>query len=134
MIEVDMPKGVYKHKKLSEEHKKKIVSAGTGRKVFPETRQKISNSLLGHKGLVQEKNPSWKGDDASYSTKHKWIYRNYGSPTTCEHCQTNNLIGQQIHWCSIDHKYERDRTKWLRLCKKCHGLFDRVNKLRRHKK
>lgn len=129
-----MPKGVYKHKKLSEEHKKSIGAGGKGRIVSSATRSKISNSLMGHPGMKKEKNPLWKGDEASYSTKHKWIYHNYGSPTTCEHCQKNNLTGQQIHWCSVDHKYERDRTKWLRLCRKCHGLFDKVNKLRKHKK
>lgn len=72
-----------------------------------------------------DKNKSWKGDGADYSSVHKWIRRNYGTPTTCEHCQKNNLTGYQINWANRDHQYKRDREDWIRLCAKCHVLLDK---------
>ena len=44
-----MPKGVYKHKKLSEEHKRKIGKANKGHSVSEEARKKISEARLGKK-------------------------------------------------------------------------------------
>lgn len=72
-----------------------------------------------------DKNPTWKGDKANYSSIHKWIKRNYGEPTTCEHCQNGNLFGFKINWANKDHKYKRNREDWLRLCSKCHVLHDK---------
>ncbi len=93
-----------------------------GKKMLPfskEHKKKLSES---HK---EEKAYQRKGEKAGYRAKHKWIGRWYGYPTTCEHCQTGNLTGHQIHWANISGKFLRDRTDWLRLCAKCHGLFDK---------
>ncbi len=68
---------------------------------------------------------NWKGEGASYSATHKWIVNWYGQPTTCEHCQMGNLFGHKIHWANISREYKRKRTDWLRLCVKCHKLFDK---------
>ena len=97
-----MPTGIYKHKK------------NTGH-------------WLGKKrpDISGENNYAWKGDDASYRSKHNWIENHYGKPTTCEHCQKTNLSGHNIQWANISGKYLRIRTDWLRLCAKCHAVFDK---------
>jgi hypothetical protein len=71
---------------------------------------------------------NYKGEKAGYTSKHQWVARHYGQPTMCEHCQTNNLIGHQINWANISGEYKRDRTDWVRLCVKCHRLFDKDKK------
>lgn len=82
---------------------------------------------------TKENNPRWKGDKAKYRALHAFIERHYGKPTTCEHCQTSNLIGRQIHWASKTQSHTRNREDWLRLCAKCHGIYDKVNSLRQRK-
>lgn len=72
------------------------------------------------------KNHMWKGDNiTNYNSIHKWVRRNYGEPTTCEHCQTGNLTGYKINWANKDHEYRRKREDWLRLCTRCHTLYDK---------
>lgn len=78
-----------------------------------------------------EKNPYWKGDKVTYNGIHTWIRRNYGEPTTCEHCQTGNLSGYKINWANLDHKYSRNREDWRRLCSKCHILLDKTKGIRK---
>src|SRR3990167_7656201 len=75
-----------------------------------------------NKGLPSPKgdeNPSWKGDDAKYSAKHKWIESVKGKPETCEFCGKSGLTRQKIHWANKDHEYKRILDDWLRLCAKC---------------
>ena len=78
-------------------------------------------------GLKDEASKSWKGDNAGYSAKHKWIENKLGKPTTCEHCGKTGLIKQQIHWSNKDHKYRRVLSDWQRLCAQCHLIYDREN-------
>ncbi len=70
---------------------------------------------------------SWKGDEAGYSAKHKWIESKLGRPDTCEHCKKSSFRSRQIHWANKDHKYKRILTDWIRLCAKCHQTYDRIN-------
>lgn len=77
--------------------------------------------------------PNFKGDEASYSAKHYWMSRHYGQPSTCEHCQKPNLTGKKIHWANKSGLYKREREDWLRLCVKCHFLFDKQNKTHENK-
>lgn len=101
----------------------------TGFKHTDATKLKMSKTRKGKKTpwltKIGTNNRNWKGKNASYRTKHRWMVNHYGQPTTCEHCQTGNLTGHQIHWANISGEYRRDRTDWLRLCSKCHGLFDK---------
>lgn len=137
-----MPKGVYKRQIGVFKHRK-----GLKRKPFSkELREKLSKIHLGkkcpavskrmkefNKINVGEKHHNWKGDKVGYRAIHSFIVNNYGQPTTCEHCQTGNLIGHSIHWASKTREYKRDRENWLRLCAKCHGIHDKVNNLRSRK-
>lgn len=74
---------------------------------------------------TDEKHWCWKGDDAQYCSKHSWVNRTFGKPSTCEHCDVSGLSGHNIHWANIDHKYSRNRKDWIRLCAKCHSVFDK---------
>jgi hypothetical protein len=97
-----------------------------------EGRKMVSNLMKGNqyrKGLLGN---GWKGDKASYHPKHTWMKTHFGFPTKCEHCGKDGLTGRQIHWANIDHKYLRQRDNWLRLCVKCHGIYDKQHKLRLH--
>jgi hypothetical protein len=71
---------------------------------------------------------NWKGDDIGYVQLHIWIRNNYGQPSTCEHCFKIEKNNRKIHWANKSGQYKRDREDWLRLCNKCHYLFDLQNK------
>jgi len=113
-------------RKISEYQKKNPTKYWLGKNRPKETKIKMS---IAHKGLGKgEKNGMWKGEKAGCSSKHCWINDNYGRPPACEHCQIGNLTGHKIHWANISGEYKRERTDWLRLCVKCHCLFDKQNK------
>jgi hypothetical protein len=148
-----VPKGIYKRikpswnkgkkefradvlTKLRESHKGKKVSETTktkmglahkglntwtkGTKMSKETKDKIRVKMSG------DKCHKWKGDSAGYRSFHHWMNNHYGKPTTCEHCQTGNLTGHRIHWATKTKELKRERENWLRLCVKCHKLFDKI--------
>jgi len=103
-----MPKGIYKHKPCSEEHKRKLSEA--------------------NKWQRNEKHSCWKGKKVKYRGNHMWVGRQLGKPTKCEHCKKDGLTGHQIHWANISRKYKRILTDWIRLCAKCHGEYDAQNR------
>ena len=112
-----MPSGIYKHKKCSETTKEKIRAKRIERKNkfgyinSPETRKKMAN----------EKHPLWKGDEACYSSMHKWIIRHKGNAKEhkCEHC------GKQAHdWANKKHDYKHNLDDYMALCRSCHHKFD----------
>ena len=68
-----MPKGVYKHRSLSEETRRRIGSSNKGRVFSEETRKKISKSLMGHpvSDYVRERNREiHKGNTYRRGSKH----------------------------------------------------------------
>jgi len=71
-----------------------------------------------------EKSWRWKGDNVGYTALHSWVRRWLGSPTKCEICGKDDLIGKQINWANKDHSYERDLADWIRLCRRCHKKYD----------
>lgn len=73
-------------------------------------------------GLPDEANPSWKGEDVGYHGIHKWVARKLGAPKECSHCGSTSK--RKYEWASIGHTYERDISKWIRLCTECHRKFD----------
>lgn len=84
------------------------------------------NDLARH----NEDHPMWKGDDASYSSKHKWVYKNFNKTGVCEDCGvTPTRKGSEFgtHWHNIDKGYKRERKDWVEVCQRCH--IKRHNKL-----
>lgn len=58
-----------------------------------------------------------------YSEIHRWIYKEFGSPNTCEFCKSEH-VGRNMHWANISGEYKRIKNDWLRLCRWCHRKFD----------
>ena len=75
---------------------------------------------------IGEKNYLWKGENVGYRVLHLWVNRHLGKPTQCEHCKKDGLTGRKIHWANKSGKYLRDLSDWLRLCVKCHKIYDNV--------
>ena len=72
------------------------------------------------------KHSLWKGDEVSYSGLHYWIQRKLGQPSLCEECGTTTA--KRFEWANISGEYKRILDDWVRLCKKCHNLYDNVYK------
>lgn len=95
-----------------------------------ETREKIS--IAGYVRFADEtKHYNWQGDNVSYRSLHKWLQKWRGKPNSCEGCGKSGLQGQQIGWANVDHQYRRVLEDYIRLCAKCHGQYDKENKLRK---
>jgi len=69
--------------------------------------------------------PDWKGDKASYVTKHLWVRDHKGTPNKCEKCGTTKA--KRYEWANISGKYKRELDDYRRLCISCHRKegFDR---------
>jgi hypothetical protein len=77
-----------------------------------------------------EKHLSWLGENAKYSSKHKWIVRWFGNPKKCSEC---GVVGKpnkggkwNIQWANISGKYTRNENDYRGLCTKCHNRFDGI--------
>ena len=66
---------------------------------------------------------NYKGENAGYSVKHKWVKDKFGIPSYCEYCKST--IQKQYQWSNISGKYRKDVSDWQRLCAKCHSKYDR---------
>lgn len=121
----------------SEETKRKISESMKGKNTWtkgkPSWNKGLPNTWYNPKGLefghaVGEKNHKWKGNGVGYGALHSWVNRVLGTPTTCENCGREGLLGSKINWANKSRQYLRDISDWLRLCVKCHRAYDK-NKL-----
>lgn len=117
-----------KHGIYSKETLRKIGLASLGRKHTPETKKKISEAGKGrtgtwNKGKRDEETSRWAGDEVGYSGVHLWLYRHYGKANHCEGLNCKN-ISKVFQWANISHKYKRDKTDWMQLCRSCHASYD----------
>lgn len=60
----------------------------------------------------------------SYISLHAWIRSNYGSADRCENRDCPDT-SQLFEWANLSHEYRKDRADFARLCKSCHGRYDR---------
>lgn len=97
-----------------------------GYKVTEESKRKISLAMTGRDGMKEEKNPRWKGDNCCYAVIHQWVARWKGSPHICEGCGNTKLRHRQYHWANIDGKYRRVLDDYIRMCVKCHSQHDKL--------
>lgn len=98
-----------------------------GRRLSPQTEikkgQHLSIATEIKKGQFKnEKHPMWKGNAVSYVNLHKWVSRNLGMPTKCEHCGIEGA--KKYEWANISKEYKRILTDWVRLCTSCHRKYD----------
>ena len=84
---------------------------------------KISQSKKGK--LVGNAHWEWKGEQVGYRALHRWVENHLGKPDACKSCGKSNLFGRNIHWANKSREYKRDLEDWIRLCRGCHGEYDR---------
>lgn len=128
-------------KKHTEETKLKISLTKKSQHIVPKTAFKkgsepwnkgkpapwtTKRNLISNPGLSGSGHHNWQGEFTSYRSMHRWVVREKGQPTKCEHCGIDGLTQHQIHWANIDHKYKRDVNDYIRLCVKCHAEFDKT--------
>lgn len=73
-----------------------------------------------------------KNGNGWYSTIHKWAKRIMGDPDKCEECGKLKTTKKSIQWANINHKYNKVKREWKKLCASCHKNHDL--KLKRCKK
>lgn len=57
-----------------------------------------------------------------YQNVHNWLRRIFGTPSTCEFCNTNKGT---FHWAlKKECEYKKERSCFLRLCVSCHKKYD----------
>lgn len=66
----------------------------------------------------------WKGAGVGYRGLHNWVINRLGKPDICEHCGKSGLGGHQIHWANKSGEYKRTLEDWIRLCYRCHRIYD----------
>ena len=118
--------GKYIHKSLTEEHKKNIGKANTGRVFSEETKDKISKSLMGHPGIKGDKNNMWKGGISFEPYSVDWtktLKRSIRERDTyiCQICQKpQEDVAHDVH--HIDYnKNNCNPENLITLCKVCHS-------------
>jgi endogenous inhibitor of DNA gyrase (YacG/DUF329 family) len=72
------------------------------------------------KGMIPS---NWKGDKASTTAMHIWVYRHKGKPEICEHCGAT-CVERRLNWANKDHKYRRNLDDYIALCYSCHRKYD----------
>lgn len=75
---------------------------------------------------------AWKGDKVGKDALHGWVIKNLGRPMICEHC--NSTTEKKYEWANKSQKYKRDLTDWIRLCTKCHSIYDYKTRFPKWKK
>jgi hypothetical protein len=86
----------------------------------------LAKELKDSKG---QNNNRWKGNLASYQSKHQFLKRNYGNPLLCDFCgiqgYKENGGRWSIHFAKKLYKeYSHNREDYYGLCRVCHGKYD----------
>lgn len=66
-------------------------------------------------------------DPLGYKSLHKRISKRFGTPKECLHCKTTDPA-LRYEWANISKDYKEDRSDWIRLCKRCHSIYDRTGR------
>lgn len=70
-------------------------------------------------------NPSWKGENASYTAFHLRVEKARGKPSKCEHCGTEKA--GRYEWANLTGNYH-DINDYVRMCVACHRRYDAVRR------
>ena len=101
-----------------------------GQRLSPKTEYKRGqmpwSSLNRDKMPQEEAHFQWKGENAGYVSKHKWVSKHKGKPSLCEHCGTTEA--KRFEWANVSGEYKRELDDYIRLCKSCHNKYDLQSK------
>ena len=101
-----------------------------------EARLRIGRAQIGNKhaigntwsrgkiGLENEKNPAWKGINASYVAKHQWIRRKAGKADHCDSPACRRKCSKFEWALKNNYQYDKIRKRYIQLCKVCHCQYD----------
>ena len=64
---------------------------------------------------------SFKSEGVGYDALHDWVKRHRGKAAMCQKCGSERFV----QWANKSHKYTRDLSDWLELCRRCHIRYDR---------
>ena len=111
-------------KRHSPEAREKMRIAKLGKRISPATEFKKGQKNPYEENRIKalargEKHHNWKGDLATYGSKHDWIERHGGKPSLCERCGTKE--SKRFMWHNVSHEYKRELSDWERLCSMCHA-------------
>ena|SRR3990167_3609140 len=73
---------------------------------------------------VRENSHTWKGEEAGYDAKHKWIYSELGKAQIYQCSKKNNTCTKRLEWSNISGEYLRKLSDWQVLCSSHHQRFD----------
>lgn len=116
-----------KGQKHTEESKKKISEK---RKNRPAWNKGLKGFRAGEKhhwygrNVSYDKSPTWKGINVGYRGLHLWVQKILGTPNECSFCEKKGT-GHNMHWANLSGEYKREKSDWIRLCPKCHCIFDK---------
>jgi len=136
---------IKRRKPLSEESRRKISEANKGQKAWNKglpapwaKKRMLENNpmkMQHNKERMRNKNPMHHEGEVAYKRQgykdiHAWVVRKLGRPKQCEHCKAIIDNPYKINWANKSREYKKDVKDWIRLCKKCHCIFDKqqVNK------
>jgi hypothetical protein len=122
-----------KGKSPSIENRLKVSAAMKGKKKSAEHVAKVAAALRGKKRPQWSgtNHHAWKGDFATYSSLHNWVYRHLGNKKHCENCGISDEY-KTYHWANKSGDYKRQEDDWLRLCVPCHSSYDKGRNSIRH--
>lgn len=67
-----------------------------------------------------EDSPNWKGEKASFISKHEWARKQIPEPKVCPDCGKK----KRLDITNKDHKYRRVLSDWKYRCRSCHNKYD----------
>jgi hypothetical protein len=78
-----------------------------------------------------EDSPNWKGKNVRMGGLHRWVELHLGKTKKCDFCgvEDKKIV---YDWANKSGEYKRILTDWLRLCRKCHQIYD-DNSMKRKK-
>jgi len=122
--------------KFTLESRKKMSDSHKGKRHSEEHIEKIRKAMIGKKWSKKQKlnisgdnHYRWK-KEKTYRGIHFWINKWGIKPKKCSKCgKKKNRMG----WANKDHKYRMVLEYYMFLCPKCHGEYDTINNLRKHK-
>ncbi len=96
----------------------------TGKKHKQKAKDLISEAITkGLTGKFGEKARAWKGDNASYSCKHRWIIKHFGKASKCSQVGCTSKNSKIYHWHNLSGKHLRTIDDYVELCPSCHGFI-----------
>lgn len=105
-------------------------TCNTDIKTYPSVNKKFCNNKCRNENYKTRRGKeasAYKGDKASYSAIHKWVYKYFGQPMECEQCGKTSKNYRHIQWANISGSYKRERSDWIRLCVWCHIERDKTS-------